>query len=217
MTKSAITALTELTYLYATTSLANDLEAFSQHAGRRTITPEDVQLVARKNPDNLLSKLQDFANSALSTTAAIASTTTIQAKKKSPPKKKKKWSPPKQKKQQSPKSQRNKAMRERLLQRIDTDSDNTEMEEEEGTPPAVPAASSKSLWDFSDSEDSQKVAKENRKPAAQKRKAIVADDLVSSSSEEELAQRFQKMREKKRKEDLSNIADWSSDGASDEF
>lgn len=208
LTKSAITTLTELTYLYATTSLANDLEAFSQHAGRRTITPEDVQLVARKNPDNLLAKLQDFTDSALSTTTKTA-TTTIPTKKKSTPNKKKKRSPPKQKKKQSPKSQRHKEMRERLLQSIDTDSDNTEMLEEDDTPSVAVAAPSTSVWDFSDSEDSN--AKDNRKPAAQKRKAIVAADPGSSSSEEDLAQRFIRMKERKSKDD------WSSDGASDEF
>ena len=62
MTKSAIQTLTELTYLYATTSLANDLVAFSVHANRRTITPDDVLLVARRN-EELLTKLKDFASS----------------------------------------------------------------------------------------------------------------------------------------------------------
>ena len=46
----ALTALAELTTLYATTSLAADLEAFSTHAGRKTITEADVKLVARKSP-----------------------------------------------------------------------------------------------------------------------------------------------------------------------
>lgn len=62
MTKSAIQTLTELTYLYATTSLANDLVSFSVHANRRTVTPDDVLLVARKNED-LLTKLKDYASS----------------------------------------------------------------------------------------------------------------------------------------------------------
>jgi histone H3/H4 len=51
MTASAIRSLTELTYLYATTTLANDLVAFSRHANRRTIQPEDVLLVVRENPN----------------------------------------------------------------------------------------------------------------------------------------------------------------------
>jgi histone H3/H4 len=62
MTRSAIQTLTELTYLYATTSLANDLVAFSVHANRRTIVPDDVLLVARKN-EELLTKLKDYASS----------------------------------------------------------------------------------------------------------------------------------------------------------
>ena len=62
MTRSAIQTLTELTYLYATMSLANDLVAFSVHANRRTITPDDVLLVARKN-EELLTKLKDYASS----------------------------------------------------------------------------------------------------------------------------------------------------------
>ena len=54
---SAINAITELTFLYATTSLARDLDAFATHAGRQTITDADVKLVARKNPD-ILEKLE---------------------------------------------------------------------------------------------------------------------------------------------------------------
>lgn len=72
MTSSAIRTLTELTFLYATTNLANDLVAFSQHASRRTITPDDVLLVARKNPDNLVAKMKDFeASAGLVTTVAV--------------------------------------------------------------------------------------------------------------------------------------------------
>ena len=51
MTASAIRSLTELTYLYATTTLANDLVAFARHANRRTIQPDDVLLVVRENPN----------------------------------------------------------------------------------------------------------------------------------------------------------------------
>lgn len=62
ITPQAISALSELTYLYATISLRNDLDVFSIHAGRRkTIDVADVKLVARKNPDNLLDKLNQYA------------------------------------------------------------------------------------------------------------------------------------------------------------
>ena len=74
MTKSAIQTLTELTYLYATTTLANDLVAFSHHANRRTINPDDVLLVARKNED-LLKGLKDLgsATNSLATNAPVFS------------------------------------------------------------------------------------------------------------------------------------------------
>ncbi len=54
-TQSAIAALTELTYQYATKSLVPDLYTFSTHANRKsTISPEDVALVLRKiQPDQL--------------------------------------------------------------------------------------------------------------------------------------------------------------------
>jgi len=48
MSKEAIAALTELAYHYSTSSLANDLCAFSNHANRRTVKADDVLLVARK-------------------------------------------------------------------------------------------------------------------------------------------------------------------------
>ena len=48
MSKEAIGALTELVYHYSTSSLANDLCAFSNHSNRRTVKADDVLLVARK-------------------------------------------------------------------------------------------------------------------------------------------------------------------------
>jgi centromere protein S len=62
MSPRAVAALAELTCLYATHSLAADLEAFSSHAGRRTITETDVKLAARKIPDALLQRLNDFCD-----------------------------------------------------------------------------------------------------------------------------------------------------------
>lgn len=49
MSSDAVGSLTELVYQYATTSLANDLVAFSQHAGRKTVTVDDVKLAIRKD------------------------------------------------------------------------------------------------------------------------------------------------------------------------
>lgn len=62
MSSRAIAALTELTYQYATTSLASDLVCFSKHANRRTINVDDVKLVARKNPERLLASLERFCD-----------------------------------------------------------------------------------------------------------------------------------------------------------
>jgi len=61
MSPRAIAALSELTFQFTTTCLSADLEAFSNHAGRRTINMSDVLLVVRKHPD-LLAKLQDFCD-----------------------------------------------------------------------------------------------------------------------------------------------------------
>ncbi|GAX16826.1 hypothetical protein FisN_5Hh198 [Fistulifera solaris] len=70
ITPKAVRALSELTYLYATTSLRDDLDAFATHAGRKTIHEADVKLVARKNPDSLLDKLNQYAEQNFTTTSA---------------------------------------------------------------------------------------------------------------------------------------------------
>lgn len=48
-TNEAINALTDLTYHFASSSLANDVVAFSKHARRQTVKTDDVLLVCRKN------------------------------------------------------------------------------------------------------------------------------------------------------------------------
>jgi len=60
MSADAVTALAELTYHYATSSLANDLVAFSAHRGSKMIHVDDVKLVARKDPNKLLPALEAF-------------------------------------------------------------------------------------------------------------------------------------------------------------
>ena len=62
MSPAAIAALSELTVMYATTSLAPDLEAFRDHAGRRTVNDSDVKLAARKLPEELYSSLVEFCH-----------------------------------------------------------------------------------------------------------------------------------------------------------
>ena len=47
---ATIHAVAEFVHVYATT-MAQDMEAFAKHAGRKTINQEDVKLCARRNPD----------------------------------------------------------------------------------------------------------------------------------------------------------------------
>lgn len=61
MSSQAVAALTELVYQYSTTSLASDLVNFSQHAGRKTVTVDDVKLVARKDA-SLLKQINRFCD-----------------------------------------------------------------------------------------------------------------------------------------------------------
>jgi len=67
MSKEAINTLTQMTYHYATKCLATDLIAFSQHANRKTLTVDDVKLVARKNPRGLMHSLEGFCDHQSST------------------------------------------------------------------------------------------------------------------------------------------------------
>ena len=56
----AARVIAELVYLYATAPLANDLASFASHANRRTVSVDDVLLVARKDPNGLQKKLKIF-------------------------------------------------------------------------------------------------------------------------------------------------------------
>lgn len=60
MSSSAIQSLSELLYQFATVSVSKDLTAFSKHAGRRTITLDDVYLLVRRNK-HVSRKLQKYA------------------------------------------------------------------------------------------------------------------------------------------------------------
>jgi len=65
---SALDALTELTFQYATKSLIPDLYAFSTHANRKsTIVPDDVAMVLRKLP---LDQLEEFKSSFCSSSSS---------------------------------------------------------------------------------------------------------------------------------------------------
>ena len=64
--KEAIESLAQMTFHYATKCLAKDLVAFCKHANRKTITVDDVKLVARKNPRGLLDSLEGFCDNSTS-------------------------------------------------------------------------------------------------------------------------------------------------------
>lgn len=48
-------------YLHSSESVAGDLESFSRHAGRTTVTTDDVLLLARRNED-LHGIIKDFVD-----------------------------------------------------------------------------------------------------------------------------------------------------------
>lgn len=86
MSPRALAALSELTYHYAVSCLSRDLELFSDHAGRKRITEQDVLLVVRKNSDikgKVEQKLKDYAVSSdvlFATTGISKPKTTIKQK-----------------------------------------------------------------------------------------------------------------------------------------
>ena len=65
MSRSALSVLTEMTFHYVTKCLSSDLISFSSHAGRKTITADDVMLVARKSRklSDVLEKFCETENS----------------------------------------------------------------------------------------------------------------------------------------------------------
>jgi histone H3/H4 len=79
MSSGAIQALSELTFQYATTSLSNDLQAFSSHANRKLINVDDVMLIARKNA-TLRQKLNVFSDATLSPPTRKRQTDTIKSR-----------------------------------------------------------------------------------------------------------------------------------------
>jgi histone H3/H4 len=58
VTPKFVAALVELVYTQ-TLQLGEDLELFARHAGRKTVTPADVLMVARRNED-LASILREY-------------------------------------------------------------------------------------------------------------------------------------------------------------
>ena len=58
MSNEAIVALTDLTYHYTTSLLANDLVAFTKHAKRQIVKTDDVLLMVRKDKKGMLAELK---------------------------------------------------------------------------------------------------------------------------------------------------------------
>ena len=57
--KELMYAISDLSFKYAAEVMASDLEAFAKHAKRSTISPADVILMARKDP-NIARRLEAF-------------------------------------------------------------------------------------------------------------------------------------------------------------
>ena len=70
----ALQALAELTFLYATNCLSQDLDAFSSHANRKTITVDDVRLMVRKSPE-MLQSLTDYCEKQFSAVPSVREST----------------------------------------------------------------------------------------------------------------------------------------------
>ena len=44
-------------------NMGNDLEAFEEHRGKKTITHKDVKLYWRNNPENIVQKMEEYIDS----------------------------------------------------------------------------------------------------------------------------------------------------------
>lgn len=182
MSTQAVAALSELTFQYATMCLANDVVSFSRHANRRTVTVEDVLLVARKDPQGLHCKLTAFAEREKLFTSRKDAKPNSSSKKKS---KAKKLGTP-------PLTQRMKELQERLKKGVDscTDSDSDSSSDVQmlEKPPAKPATLAVvNLDDDSDDNDDLLVldGKENQKKATTKANKAIDDDPFASSDDDD--------------------------------
>jgi histone H3/H4 len=227
VTKGAILTLTELTFLYATTSLANDLAAFSQHANRRTITSDDVLLIARKNPDSLQAKLNDFARTEgfgqqqTSSLATLpAETAELNLRKKTPPK-----------------SGRNPRLGEGTLLSTDSEQSSNESLQSSGLRNESSNNQSSELHmnlSSTDMVDGFNSGKENRKPTeadhesscTEKRDSV--NDLLGSSDDDPPISQFKRRKikgveslnvlvQKKTMDKISAVSTFSSDEDSVDF
>lgn len=177
MSTQAVAALSELIYQYATKSLSNDLLAFSRHANRRTITLEDVLLMARKDPQ-LQEKLQTF----------------MEREKLSPPKGSTSSKKKKKKDDASPKPKMTQRMRNldvMLKKGIDSSFDDSSTDgdvEMADKPQAAGTSAHFALNIDEDSDDDVIAGKENQKqPVLKKAKPSLEDDLLTDTDDEETA------------------------------
>lgn len=174
MSSHAVQALSELVYQYSTRCLSNDLAAFARHASRRTITLDDVQLVARKDPEGLQAKLMSFAKRENLTTGRREA---------------KSNSPQTFNNATTPMTQRMRKLTERLKKGIDsseddsaTDTDEEMKDEAQANKEAVPFAYS--VDDDSDDDDLEK-GKENQKMQPLNTFKTGDDPFASSEDEKE--------------------------------
>ena len=80
LSPDAIAALTELTFQFATTSLAKDIVSFSAHANRSIASAKDVRLVLRKAPLRICEEFDKLCEEKCSTGSTKATTTTTSSK-----------------------------------------------------------------------------------------------------------------------------------------
>ena len=177
MSSQAVAALSELVYQYATQCLSNDLLAFSRHANRRTVTLEDVLLVARKDPQGLQAKLMAFAErEKISSSRKEKSTSTPRACTKNTT----------NTAENTPMTQRMRALQERLKKGIDSSDDSESDAEMTEKPQAGKSASSAYNIDDSGEDVANElgVGKENKQKGHAATKGKMLDDPFASSDED---------------------------------
>ena len=192
---SAQNSIAELVFMYATTCLGPDLVAFSQHAARKTITEDDVKLVARRNPAGILEKLEEFGQEHFSamgdeTTDATKKPRGRSASRQRPFKKQsaeKRKSPPKKSKQRSDSKSRSKIIH------IDVDDEEIDlMDMEKETNEHDSVSSSSSIGQELLEAEQQARSRTKLQQAAAFAKRSTHDNVFlkdSSSSEEEILAR----------------------------
>lgn len=178
ISSQAVVALSELVYLYSTKCLATDLHAFSRHASRRTITVDDVLLVARKDPDGLHAKLVAFAEKEKLTSGRRDSSGTSAATNTTPGR----TTFSSKKSHDSPTTQRIKALQERFKMGINSSDEEEDSEVEFGDKPIATTM----MGDLDSDSDEEGCLLENTINSKEKRtmQHQESDDPFASSEDE---------------------------------